>query len=200
MEKATTCCRTRRRHKRSIIGRYRSVALAPRTDLRRLTKLSDWPRYGHCAWEVATGIEDLQHVGKRRRRAPLQQLQRGDDSGGCWFHFWMATYQTPDQRNWRDSGRDGEGVFPVFVANPRTVRLCIFPCDLSRPSSITGFRRIRQGAVTKLTVTGHQSGSATWICSPECCCPGPAVPRGSRGRWHHEHVAQLCVGFWPDTG
>ena len=39
------------------------------------------------------------------------------------LHRQAARSTTNYQRNWRDSGCVGEGFFPVFVVNPRTVRL-----------------------------------------------------------------------------
>ena len=63
----------------------------------------------------------------------------------CRFRFRLANACAAQLRNYRVSGERGEGVFPVFVANPRTVRL--FSSDdwgqSSAPSdsrSETGFR------------------------------------------------------------
>jgi len=40
------------------------------------------------------------------------KTRRYNNNSNCRFRFRLANRQSSDQRNWRDSGRFGEGVFP----------------------------------------------------------------------------------------
>ena len=81
-----------------------------------------------------------------RARTPWRLLSAGIEEApaACRFRFWLAKAHDPELRNWRDSGSGGEGVFPVFVANPRTVRSYRQPLDFlqASPVGIIGIPRL----------------------------------------------------------
>lgn len=62
----------------------------------------------------------------------------------CRFHFWLANACATELRICLISGERGEGEFPVFVANPRTVRSYRQPLDFlqASPVGIIGIPRL----------------------------------------------------------